>query len=93
LIVVIALFALGLVSQANALTEANNIVFADTAAVDNLNNVIADTKALLITGENLTPDQVAHNVKITALVDGYIADKDAILNDFMSTLKTYLNLF
>ncbi len=93
LITVIALFALGLASQSNAITV--NTIPLNTVEVDKLNKLIADNQALIIipSGDTmLTPqEQIANNI-INNNINGYIQDKNNLLSGFMKELNDYLNL-
>ncbi len=94
LIIIIALFSLGLESQSNAI-KVNTISLGDVASIDRLNALIADNQAMIKVpsgNELLTPQEQIQNNIINNLIDGYIAEKNNLLSEFMQELNDYLNL-
>ncbi|MGL5591036.1 MAG: hypothetical protein ACRDCH_03140 [Metamycoplasmataceae bacterium] len=95
LIAVIALFAMGLASQASAI-KLNTISFAQAGEIDNINAAIATQQSLLITpGPSglLTPEQQLANNTINNNINHLLMQKDNLADGFMKTLNDYLIQF
>ncbi|MGL5205345.1 MAG: hypothetical protein ACRC7B_00295 [Metamycoplasmataceae bacterium] len=95
LIVVIALFSMGLASQASAI-KLNTISFESAGEIDKLNAAIATQQSLIVTpGPSgiLTPEQQISNNIINNNIITLTKQKDSLSEAFMKTLNDYLIQF